>query len=251
MLNLRSIKTQMIIYLACLAVFLSVKDKDAMFLLATVLAVVSTAGAESVIRYLRTKTFQITESSVITGLIIGYVLSSDEPWFKFVFAAWLAVLSKNFIQFQKKHLFNPAAFGIFLTIILLGAYTQWKGTYLWYILGPFGFYLAYKIRRVELIAGYLVTFFVLFGIQAVMKHVPLLHVVGYASYFYIFIMTIDPRTTPLKPLGKYMFGVGMAILVFIMTQMGLRFDVELLSLLAMNAAVPLFNKLEFKKGGPA
>jgi len=251
MLNLKSIKTQLIIYLASLAIFLTVKDKDPAFLFAALLAVASAGIIEAVILYSKTKMFQITESAVITGLIIGYVVSSDEAWWKIVFAAALAVLSKYAIRFRKRHIFNPAAFGILVSTILLGASTQWKGTYLWYILVPFGIYFTYKIRKIEVIAGYAIISLALFGAQAFFQKIPPGSIFGYFSYFYIFIMVIEPKTTPINYLGRYIFGAGLAAFIFILTEVGAKFDVELLSLLVMNITVPLLNKMSLKKGGTA
>ncbi len=244
----KSIKAQLAIYLICFAIFLAIKDKSAIFLLTAGLAVFSALGIESVILYFRTKVWKITESSIITGLIIGYVLSSDQAWWKFSAACALAILSKHLIVFKKKHIFNPAAFGIFLTLILFGASTQWKGTYAWYILLPFGIYFAQKIGKLNIIIGYLLAFFVLFGTQAVIQKIPLGHILGYLSYFYIFVMIIEPKTSPIKPSEKIIFGVGIAVLIFIFTEIGVRFDVELFSLLILNIAVLLVNKVTFKKG---
>ncbi|HOY10281.1 MAG TPA: RnfABCDGE type electron transport complex subunit D, partial [Candidatus Omnitrophota bacterium] len=100
MFNVRSIKTQLIIYLACFAVFLSIKDGRPVFLFTTTIAVVSAFGIDSIIRQLRTKVFQIAESAIITGFIIGYVISSDEAWFVFVLASLLAIFSKHVIRFK-------------------------------------------------------------------------------------------------------------------------------------------------------
>lgn len=243
MFNIKSVKTQLILYLVCLALFLAIKDKDFSFLFATSIAVISIGITESLLLFLKTKKLQITESSIITGLIVGYVLSSDEAWWKFVFASALAIFSKHLIRFQKKHIFNPAAFGIFLTLIFFSASLQWKGTYLWYILAPFGLYFTHKIRKLEVIIGYAVISFLLFGIQAVLQKVSLWNIFGYFSYFYIFVMVIEPKTTPIKTVGKYLFGMATAALIFILTEIGAGFDVELFSLLAMNTAVPLLNRL--------
>lgn len=251
MLNFKSIKTQLILYLVCFALFLAVKDKDFIFLFTTLIAVVSALAVEAIVLYLRTKAFQITESSVITGLIIGFVLSSDEAWWKFVFASLLAILSKHLIRFQKKHIFNPAAFGIFLSIILLGASTQWRGTYLWYIVVPFGIYFVYKLKKTGVLIGYALISLLLFGSQAILQKVSFWNIFGYFSYFYIFVMVIEPKTTPLKTTGKYLFGAGTAALIFILTEAGVKFDVELFSLLAMNVTVPLLNRLSPIKGGAA
>ena len=248
MQKLKSIKTQLIIYLVCFAILLSIKDKTAIFLVTIGMAVISAAIVESSVLYFKTKIFQITESSIITGLIVGFVLSSDEMWWKFVAASASAILSKYLIVFKKKHIFNPAAFGIFLTLVLLGASTQWKGTYIWYILLPFGIYFAQKFRKIEIIIGYFIVSLTLFGIQAAMQRVSLWHIFGYLSYFYIFIMVIEPKTSPITQRGKLIFGAGIAALIFILTELGVKFDVELFSLLIFNMVVLILNKTWFKKG---
>jgi len=112
-LSFKSVKTRLILFLACFALFLSFRNKDTLFLIATAIAVVSSLCAESIILYFKNKVFELTESSIITGLIIGFVFSSDEVWWKIALACVLAILSKYLIRSQKKHIFNPAAFGIF------------------------------------------------------------------------------------------------------------------------------------------
>ncbi|MDD4953930.1 MAG: RnfABCDGE type electron transport complex subunit D [Candidatus Omnitrophica bacterium] len=243
MVIFKSIKTKLIIYLSGFAVFLAVRDKDAAFLAATAIAVISALAAEGLVLYLKEKAFRASESAVITGLITGFVISSDQAWWIFCLAAVIAIFSKHLIRFRGKHIFNPAACGIFLTLILFGVSTQWKGTYIWYILAPFGFYFAYKLKKTEVLAGYAAASLLLFGAQALLQNVPLWNIFGYFSYFYIFVMVIEPKTTPLKPIGKYIFGAGVAALVFILTQAGVRFDAELCSLLVMNATVHLLNKM--------
>lgn len=55
-------------------------------------------------------------------------------------------------------------------------------------------------------------------------------------------MLIEPKTTPVKPAGKIIFGAAVAILIFILTAAGVSFDVELAALLALNMLVPVLNK---------
>jgi Na+-translocating ferredoxin:NAD+ oxidoreductase RnfD subunit len=250
MLGLRSIKTQLILFLLSFAIFLLARERDFNFVVTLLVAVASAVLVDSLILYLKTKSLQITESSIITGMIIGYVLSADEAWWKFVFAVAIAILAKHVIRFQKKHIFNPAAFGVLLTLVFFGAQTQWKGTYLWYILLPFGLYFARKVRKLEIILGYAVVSLLLFGIQAALRHFPFWGVFGYFSYLYIFVMVIEPKTTPITSAAKYIFGAGTAALIFILTEAGVRFDAELFSLLVMNATVPLLNKIHLKSTRP-
>ncbi len=243
MINLKNVKVQIIIFLIAFALYLSFKNKDVLFLLTASLAVLSAIGVESAILFFRNKEISVTESSIISGLIIGYVLSADEPWWIFILAAFLAISSKHLVHFNRKHLFNPAAFGIFLVIIFFGASTQWKGTYAWYILLPFGVYFIYRIHKLGLLIGYVITSLGLFGLQAAAQKAPLLNIFGYLSYFFIFIMLVEPKTTPVKPVGKAVFGIGVASLIFILTQAGVKFDAELFSLLILNLFVPLLNKI--------
>lgn len=247
MINLKSIKTQLIIFLSSFALYLSIKDRETAFLLATFVAVISAVGVDSLILYLKNKKFVVTENSIISGLIVGYVLSSDNTWGIFVLASLLAIFSKHLIHIKKKHLFNPAAFGIFSVIILFGASTQWRGTYAWYILIPFGLYFIQKIRKLEILLSYTVVSLILFGVQACIQKAPFLNIFGYLSYFYIFIMLIEPKTTPINSIGKIIFGALTAILIFILTEISARFDVELLSLLVSNLTVPVLNKLSDNK----
>jgi Na+-translocating ferredoxin:NAD+ oxidoreductase RnfD subunit len=243
MFNLKALKTQLIIYLASFALFLALKERDYIFLGKTSIALAAAVILESLIIYFKTEDFKISESAVISGLIVGYVLSAEEAWWKFILASTLAILSKHLIRFKGRHIFNPAAFGIFFATILFHASTQWKGTYLWYIIVPTGLYFIYKINKIEIILGYGAAFLTLFGMQAYLQRVSLLNIFGYLSYFYIFVMVIEPKTTPIKKMGKYLFGATLSMLIFILTEAGVRLDVELFSLLAMNITTPLFNKL--------
>jgi len=242
-MKFNSIKTQLIIFFTIFAIFLSFKDRDALFLLTTSLSVFLAIGYDAALSFQKNKKIIVTESSIISGLIIGFLLYSKQPWRIFVLTPLFAIGSKHLLRFKDRHIFNPAAFGIFLTIILLGAQTQWKGTYLWYILAPVGLYFISKIRKLEVLIGYGLTALALFGIQAVLQKEPFLNIFGYLSYFYIFVMVIEPKTTPVRPLGKFLFGIGGASLVFILTEVGVKFDAELCSLLVLNLFVPLLNKI--------
>ena len=153
-MKLPSIKTQLIIFLTLFALYLSVIDKDPLFLLMASVAVIFSVVTDSLFAYLKEKKLLVTESSVIAGLIVGYVLASDQKWWLIAIAAFFTILSKHIIRIRKKHIFNPAGFGIFLVILLFGATTQWKGTFAWYIVVPFGLYFAYKVNKLEVLSGY-------------------------------------------------------------------------------------------------
>ena len=95
MFNLKSIKTQLIIFLLYFAVLLSLKDKDFAFLFTTLIAVISAVVIDTLIVYLKQKRLLISESSIISGLIVGFVLSSDQPWWVFLLASLLGYQAQN------------------------------------------------------------------------------------------------------------------------------------------------------------
>jgi Na+-translocating ferredoxin:NAD+ oxidoreductase RnfD subunit len=237
-----SVKTQMIVFLCLFAAYLGYADKDSRFLLSAAVAVASAVAAEAAFTYSKVKQLKAASSAVISGLIVGFVCASDQQWWLIILASVAAVSSKFLIRFRGRHLFNPAAFGVCVSMLAFGASTQWKGTYLWYVLVPVGTYFIYKIRKLEILAGYAVVTLLLFGSQALLQRVPLYNIFGYVSYFFIFIMLIEPKTTPIRPLGKALFGAAVAALIFVFTEMGVRFDAELCALLLMNLCVPLLNK---------
>jgi len=246
--NFRSIKTQLIVFLSFFAFLLLAESRDLLFLKAIIIAVISALVLDSIFIFVKNKEFRISESSIITGLIIGLVLAAGQSWWKIPLSSLIAISSKHLVKIKGKHIFNPAACGIFLSVILFGASTQWSGTYLWYILVPFGLYFAQKIKKTEVVIGYAVLSLLLFGGQAISRGIPLKNIFGYFSYFYIFIMVIEPVTSPINRQAKYLFGAGIAVLIFILTEAGAAFDAELASLLVMDAAAPLLNRVSLRKG---
>ncbi len=229
------------IFLLLFSAYITFLEKNAGFLLAICISVISAALVDSVATYLRKKEFVLTESSIITGLIVSYVIASSQAWWIIALASILAISSKHIIRFKARHIFNPAAFGVLVAVFLLGAYTEWKGAYLWYIIIPFGVYFSFKIKKLELIISYFIASFILFGFQAVIQNVQIFNILGYLNYFFIFIMLIEPMTTPMTYYGKIIFGSGAGVLIFILYAFGIR-EAELLALACFNLTAPLLNK---------
>jgi Na+-translocating ferredoxin:NAD+ oxidoreductase RnfD subunit len=240
-MSLKSIKTQFIIFLICFALFVSAIEHDALFLLSAFVACLSAMLLDSMIIFFKEKKLRLTDSSVITGLIIGFVLSGYQPLRVLALASVFAIASKHIIRINKKHLFNPAACGIFLTILFFHAFTQWRGANFWYILIFLGAYFTYKVRKLEIFVSYTLTFLILFVIQGIVQKTQL-DIFSFLNYFFIFIMLIEPKTTPIKLVGKIIFGTGVAILVFVLMAFEVRFDAFIPSLLVLNLFVPLLNR---------
>lgn len=241
-MNVTSIKVKLCLFLGSLALVILFLERDFLFAFGIFTALLFSIGTDTLINYLRTRKLTVTESSLVSGLIIGYVISSDERWWIIALAAILAITSKHIIKIRDRHLFNPAAFGVFVTVLAFGAYTQWKASYMWYIIIPFGVYFILKIKKLEAALSYILASLVLYGGQAIIQKVPLFNIFGYLNYFFIFIMLIEPKTTPVRRLSKILFGAGAAVLTFIFYEIGTVPEAELLGLLSFNLLTPFLNR---------
>lgn len=247
MFKLRFIKTQLILFLVTFVVVNAIIAKDINLILFVILSTFLAVISESIIKFFVEKKFIITDSAVITGLIVGLVFSSDERLSIKLLCPVISILSKYVIRFKEKHIFNPAAFGILFCMFFFKAQTLWAGTYLWYILIPAGLYFNYRIKRLDLLASYAIVSFILFFLKSLTAKIPINSIFWFYSYFFIFFMMIEPKTTPIKISGKIIFGVLIAVLIFILNEVGVGFDVELGSLLILNILVQALNKISLKK----
>lgn len=238
-----SVKDRFVIFLAGVLLFIAIRDHNVSLIFTALTAVVVATLLDSIFLSVKNKKIILSTSAMISGLIIGAVLSSSNPKWIFIVTPIFAIVSKIIIRLNHRHIFNPAAFGIFVAIILFSAQTQWIGTNLWYIFVPFGLYFSYKFRKLEILVGYAITTFILFSAIILMQHGNLLDIFNYLSYFFIFVMLIEPKTTPVTTWGKYLFGFGAAALIFIFNLFAFHFDIDLCALLILNLFVPLLNKI--------
>ena len=107
------------------------------------------------------------ESVYITGLILALLITPVAPTnyagvgFLIFASAW-AMASKFIFALEKKHLFNPAAFGVALSALVIGqAASWWGGSSLPLLPIVFlgGLLIVRKIHRFDLVGAFLVTAF--------------------------------------------------------------------------------------------
>ncbi|MCM8816465.1 MAG: RnfABCDGE type electron transport complex subunit D [Candidatus Omnitrophica bacterium] len=243
--RLKNVKIQLIIFLLLFALFVSIKDKTD-YIFECLISGIVAFFTETFLIFPRRRKIQFTENSIITGLIVGLVFSHASI-LKLSFVSALSIILKHIIRLRGKHLFNPAALGLLISTLFYGNLLDWKGTYIWYLLIPFGIYFATKVKRLEVIGAYFIISLILYGTQSLLKDMPLNNIFGFYSYFFIFIMLIEPKTSPITKFGKIIFGAGVGIIIYIATNLGLKTDVELMGLLLMNTSVPILNKIKRKE----
>ncbi|MBI2541425.1 RnfABCDGE type electron transport complex subunit D [Candidatus Woesearchaeota archaeon] len=242
-------------------------------LLPVLIAVATTTTLDFAITYFKFKAFEFPQSALISGLFIGGLLTQNLQWHVYAIAGAIAILSKHLIKFQQKHIFNPANFGVLISITALPLFgiTAFES---WWIASPlilvlvFGAFIAWKLKRFDLVLSFLLAYFAIsllldvsqparcgmMRMECPMHPSPLAEAFysvanGGILYFFAMFMLIEPKTNPGK--NRVVYGVAVAIALTILlraTTQGL-----LLALAIGNMAVPLLSKMnvEFKKKGGA
>lgn len=237
-----SFKIQLCIFLFIFLVFLSVRGGNTALIVKAAIALGASALTDSLLTLVRNKRLILTESSLVTGLIIGFVLSSSTAWWVFCLAAALAITSKYMLRIRGRHIFNPAGFGLFVVLLIFKEQTSWQGAYYWYIVAPLGLYFAWRIKRLCIVSSYYITTILLYGFQAYIQRRPFIEEILYINHFFVFIMLIEPKTSPIAMKEKSIFGFLAGVLMFILYATRFPYGAELPALLVSNALYALARK---------
>ena len=146
------------------------------------------------------------ESTYITALILALIINPDPPASNLVtlaVAAIAATASKYVLAFRRRHVFNPAAIAVVITSYALGRPPTW-----WVsapVLLPFvligGVLIVRKIRRLDMVGTFFLTYFVALLVFAIAERVDLATQVRQTLLlspllFLAFVMLTEPLTMP-------------------------------------------------------
>lgn len=162
-------------------------------------------------------------SALITALGICLLFRSNAPWIM-ALAAALAIGSKFFFRIQKKHLFNPANFGIVAAMLLTGeawiSPGQWGSSIIFlFMIAALGSILLFRVGRLDTTLTFLGVFVLLEYCRTVLylgwSIDVLLHKFTNGSFLlFAFFMITDPKTTPDHPVSRKVWAVAVALLAF-------------------------------------
>jgi Na+-translocating ferredoxin:NAD+ oxidoreductase RnfD subunit len=244
---MKNIKHQIILMLVILAVAGSVENQD-LKAPAHILFAVSVALLVDFIGiYIRERKKVFSESAVITGLIISLLISPDSKWFIPVTAAFAAIAIKHILRWKGKHIFNPAASGLLVSFLFFkDSMSWWGGMNFWMIL-LMGIPMMFYLKRLPLVGAYLVPQALILTVIYSILHNNFINVLFFVNYFFAFIMLVEPKTSPLFPWSRIIFGAFIGIVpilfqILLFRWVDLLFDPSLIGLLVANMFVPLMNK---------
>jgi len=160
-------------------------------------------------------------TAFILALIVRPALPNDLKGVAFlVWVCVFAMTSKYVLAIGKKHIFNPAAFGVmFVSLTLGGAASWWVGGNVWLLtivlLG--GLLIVRKIRRFDLVLSFMAAALVMTTLTAHSSGgiwLPAWQTILHSPFFFFaFIMLTEPLTTPPTRGLRLAYGVLTGILI--------------------------------------
>jgi Na+-translocating ferredoxin:NAD+ oxidoreductase RnfD subunit len=160
--------------------------------------------------------------AILTGLIVGMILSPHEAWHVVAIASAIGIVSKYLVRTTSANVFNPAALALLVAFLVFGAEESWWGALPDLPLIALGFvavgglYLADHLKKMPAVVAFLFAYFAAFTLASYagdplsvweVFRTPDLH----AALFLALFMVTDPPTSPPKAREQVIFGALCAL----------------------------------------
>ena len=162
------------------------------------------------------------ESSFISAFILVLIITPNLSLQGILFlliASFITIVSKYFFKINKKHIFNPAAIAVVITLLLgLGGASWWIGNL---VMLPFvslgGFLIIKKIKRFLMVGSFLLTATVgilIFSLIYEIDFLPTLQnlIIYSPLLFFSTVMLTEPQTSPTIKKWQIVYGAFMGFL---------------------------------------
>ncbi len=241
---LRTPKGQLLCFLGVLFILAAPGEGIGAVLPGTVAAIVAAVGVDAFYTYWETRRWIVPTGALLSGLIVAFVLGTQEPWQVFAWVAGFASVTKHVFRGDREHFFNPAALALLGSAVLFGSGQSWWGA-LGNIPAPFalvliisGAYLVDRLNKFPLVLAFLGTYFTAFALASIMDssavaemfRAPFLQ----AALFLAFFMLTDPPTSPNQIADQVWYGLVAAIVAFVAQIMGVGQTYLLVGVLVAN-----------------
>jgi len=228
-------KNQLILLLGFLCA-IKIPQAGPRFMLWVLMGIIVAAASDFLINRFLYKQNIFPNSAIISGLITAGILDYRQSWLTLIIFILLAIISKHLIKHKGKHIFNPANFSL-LTATLFGIPLTWNIESNIYLIIVFGLYMAYSIKKIPHLVGFIGFFSALCLTQRIN---PLMLI----SWFFVFVMLIEPKTSGFGNLRGIIFGSIAGIASFLIFKLLPQYDFFVSGLFAANLCNPLLAKLK-------
>lgn len=170
---------------------------------------------------LRRINFIFPSAAIVSGLIIGLLIDPTSLWYEIILASFLAIFIKDFLRINNRHIFNPAASGLFLTGLIFQRPVSWWGVSFQYFspnLTQIVFFLILlspalvsivNVRRWKIILSFLTLYSLIIGPKSFLDPTVL---------FFALVLAPEPITTPNRAKNQILFGIFIALFALLFSQ---------------------------------
>src|ERR1700730_5276897 len=115
---IKSPKGYVVIAMVAYLLMASIGSQDIKGIINAIVAVVVSLVADILFGLIEKRKRIMPDGAVITGLIISLILSTTTDWSIVAATAVISILSKHLFVYKKKPIFNPAVFGLLVSILI-------------------------------------------------------------------------------------------------------------------------------------
>ncbi|RDI45495.1 RnfABCDGE type electron transport complex subunit D [Falsibacillus pallidus] len=202
--------------MACYLILASIGYKDMAGFKNAIIAIIAGVVVDTAINIIKGRKWTVPDGAVITGLIIALVSSTAASMWVVTSTAVLAILSKHFIVYKNKPIFNPAALGLLLSYLLFRTGQSWWGAFgdltPWAIplLLIGGYVVVNRVHKFPQVFAFSGTSFLILAIMGFFHSTlaadafrpPFIN----ATLFFAFFMLTDLPTSPAKDKDQVVYG---------------------------------------------
>ena len=191
--------------------------------------------------------------SVLISAMSLCLLLKTNHWYVSLLAALLTVVSKYVFRWNRKHLFNPSAFGIVAAIIITkNAWLspgQWgSNMVIFFFVVTLGAIVVTRVQKLDVTLAFLLTFIgLLFWRQVYTLGWPIDHFIHSIStgslLLFSFFMISDPRTSPNHRIARIIWAVLIAVVSFYVATYKWKYNTAVWVLVAAAPLVPLLDQI--------
>jgi Na+-translocating ferredoxin:NAD+ oxidoreductase RnfD subunit len=188
-------------------------------------AVGMATASDALLTYLERGVRVVPSSALLTGMIVGLIISPQEPALVVVTVSFMAIVAKHVLRTPRGHIFNPAALALAVASPLFGSGEGWWGAASGlpvYALAPLllaGYLVADRVNKMPSVLAFLGVYFTCFTLTALGTNMDAIRVAEIyrdpflnSALFFAFFMLTDPPTTPARPQDQVVFGAGVALI---------------------------------------
>ncbi len=204
-------------------------------------------------RFLKPNEFDRWGFSVLISAMSLCLLLKTNFWHISLLATFLTVISKYIFKVNKKHIFNPSAFGIVATIYFTNnawlSPGQWgSNTVILFGAITLGTIVVTRVQKLDVSLAFLFTFLgLLYWRQVYVLGWPIdffIHSLSTGSLLlFTFFMISDPRTSPNHPVARILWAVLIAGAAFYLAVFKWKYNTLIWVLVLAAPLVPILDKI--------